>query len=507
MVLNVLQGAAALLGLILFGFLFPNLRFFPARIGWLAVPLSFGLMLMLSGILGSDDLFPIIMLLLLFALLVGAGSQVFRYRRQADAVQRRQTGAVVAALALLPACFILSFLLNDPGWPSLINLHIQVLIAALLPIALLESVLRRGLWANAAPMHSKPPRPLWTGLLAATMLGFAVLAAGLILPIRPERLQFDPLPARPDPRPVIIDTDMAPDDWMAILFILQRPEIEVKAITVTGAGEAHCEPGVQNALGLAALSGNPHIPVACGRETPLQGQNVFPEEWRLTADDMAGLALPVVELPPHGQDAVTLIARVLEQSPQKVTVLALGPLTNLGDGVQKDPGFLSNVEMVYIMGGALNVMGNVGFSGIPNQVAEWNIYIDPLAAQTVFESGAPLTLVPLDATNQVPLDMDFYRLLRDNRGTAEADFVYQLLQNRMGDLASGMIWFWDPLAAGLLADESLGYVREGRVKIYPAPGSSSGLTRLHESGVPMRYAVSADRRRFELEFLRALNQP
>ena len=505
--MSVLQSAVVLIGLVFFGFVFPNLRFVPARVAWLVVPLSIGLLLVVSGVFGGDDLFPIFMLLLLFTLLVGAGSQVYRYLRQAGGLQRRQTGGVVLALALLPFCFILGFLLNAPGWPSLINLHLQTLAAALLPIAFLDAVLRRGLWTKDAPLPSKGRQWLWAGFASVSVLGFAALAAGYILPLRPERLHFEPLPASSTPRPVIIDTDMAQDDWMAILFLLQRPEVDVKAITVTGTGETHCEPGVQNALGLVALSGNTGIPVACGRETPLQGQNVFPADWRQVADHMAGLSLPFVEPPATDQDAVTLITQILEQSPQKVTLLALGPLTNLADGLQKAPNFLANSEMVYIMGGALNVIGNVGFSGIPNQVAEWNIYIDPLAAQIVFESGAPLTLVPLDATNQVPLDMAFYRLLRDNRNTPEADFVYQMLQNRVNDVAGGMYWFWDPLAAGLLADESLGYFKEGRVKIYPAPGPSSGLTRISESGAPMRYAVSANRDRFELVFLRTLNQP
>ena len=507
MAVSTLQGGLAILGLLLFGFLFPNLRFVPGWVGWMAVPLSAGVMLMLTGILGSDDLYVIIMMGLLALLLAGAASQVYRYLRRSDAAQRRQTVGVVAALVLLPLSFIVSFVLNGSGWPSLINLHVQILIAALVPIALLDAVLSRGLWSDETPAPSSLPGVLRAGVFAASLLGFVALAAGLVLPLRAEKLLFEPLPASAAPRPVIIDTDMAPDDWLAILFLLQRPDIEVKAITVTGAGEVHCSPGVQNALGLAVLSGNPNIPVACGRETPIQGQNVFPEDWRKVADEMAGLSLPVVEPPASDLDAVALIAEVLEQSPQKVTLLALGPLTNLADGLQKDPGFLANAEMVYVMGGAINVMGNVGFSGIDNQVAEWNIYIDPMAAQIVFESGAPLTLVPLDATNQVPMDMKFYRLLRDNRHTPEADFVYRALQNRVSDVAGGMMWFWDPLAAGLLADESLGYIKEGRIKIYPSPGPGSGLMRLKDDGALMRYAVSADRKRFEMEFLRTLNQP
>ena len=75
------------------------------------------------------------------------------------------------------------------------------------------------------------------------------------------------------PRPVIIDTDMAGDDWLAILYLLNRPDVSVQAITVTGTGEAHCGPGIKHALSLTALAGQPDIPVSCGRETPLQGDH------------------------------------------------------------------------------------------------------------------------------------------------------------------------------------------------------------------------------------------
>jgi pyrimidine-specific ribonucleoside hydrolase len=507
LLLSIALAAVALVGLILFGFLFPNLRFIPAWAGWLAVPLSIAVVLGMSGILGGDEFFLVTMLLLVSTLLFGVGSQIYRYLRRADDTQRRQTGWVVIALALLPSSFILSIFLEGRGWPSLIALHLQYLGAAMLPVAILAAVLRRGLWTDATPLQPKQRKFQWAGIAAVFVLGYAALALGLVMPTRAEELQFEPLPASSTPRPVIIDTDMAPDDWMAILFLLQRPEIEVQAITVTGTGEAHCDPGVQNALGLVALSGESGIPVACGRETPLQGDNVFPEAWRQAADTMTGLSLPPVEPPETDQDAVALLAHILGQSPQKVTMLVLGPLTNLADGLQKDPDFLANTEMIYIMGGALNVTGNVWYSGIDNQVAEWNIYIDPLAAQIVFESGVPLTLVPLDATNKVPANLEFVRLLQANRHTPEADFVYQILQQKMADMANETYSFWDPLAAGLLADESLGYFKEGPVKIYAAPGPSNGLTRLIQGGAPMRYATSADRQRFEYELLRTLNQP
>jgi len=86
------------------------------------------------------------------------------------------------------------------------------------------------------------------------------------------------------PRPLIIDTDMAMDDWLAILYLLQRKDYDVVAITVVGTGEAHCAPGVRNARGLLALAGYKQIPVACGRETPFDGGHAFPDEWRTGVD-------------------------------------------------------------------------------------------------------------------------------------------------------------------------------------------------------------------------------
>src|SRR6188474_693963 len=104
-------------------------------------------------------------------------------------------------------------------------------------------------------------------------------------------------------KPIIIDTDMAADDWRAILYLLQRIDVEVRAITVTGTGEAHCKPGVQNALNLLALADNPDIPVACGRETPLQGDHAFPDALRASDDRMAGLTLPTSSNPPSAMTA------------------------------------------------------------------------------------------------------------------------------------------------------------------------------------------------------------
>jgi pyrimidine-specific ribonucleoside hydrolase len=231
---------------------------------------------------------------------------------------------------------------------------------------------------------------------------------------------------------------------------------------------------------------------------------------REQSDNLAGLQLPDGKNPfTQPLSADLLIINTVKNSPDKVTLLTLGPLTNLAEAILRDDSFLESIEQTYVMGGALDVLGNVGFSGvdIDNQVAEWNIFIDPLAARIVLASGAPVTLVPLDATNQVPVTLEFYFKLQANRRTPEADFVYDVLSSLLGEIGTGYSSFWDPLTASLLVDESLGYIKQGHIWVSTDPGTTSGLTRLLSSGFPARYAKSADASRFEYEFLRTLNQP
>lgn len=309
-----------------------------------------------------------------------------------------------------------------------------------------------------------------------------------------------------EPRAVIIDTDMAPDDWMAILYLLRRSDVDVKAITVAGTGEAHCGPGVQNAKKLAALAEKPAIPVACGRSTPLQGNRSFPQPWRDWADRLAGLSLPSGE-PVSTVSAVELLRAAISESSDKVAIVVLGPLTNLGDAFEAEPTLASHVEMIYIMGGAFQVAGNVGQSGfgIQNESAEWNMYVDPHAAAVTVRSGAPMTFVPLDATNQAPLTKAFYDRMTQDRSTPTASFVFQVLGTVHDRLQSDFYWFWDPLAAAIWADESLATFSEQHVTVSEEEGPSVGSTRFAGSGAPARIAVKVDRAAFERQFLAVLN--
>lgn len=313
--------------------------------------------------------------------------------------------------------------------------------------------------------------------------------------------------ASPNPLPVIIDTDMALDDWMAILYMLNRTDVEVKAITVTGAGEAHCSPGVENALRLVQLAGKRDIPVACGREAPLQGEHSFPEAWRSHADAFNQQDLPAAGNPNMDQNAIALLESILTSSLEPVTLLTLGPVTNIADLLRADPQMTGRIKMVYVMGGAVDVPGNLDFFIEGNSDAEWNLYVDPLAAQEMLTSGTPVTLVPLDATNQVPLTLDFYDRLEVDHPEAEAAFVYDVLTSSMGMIQSGSYYFWDPLAAGILVDESMATIEELEICIDTTEGPTSGAAQVKAGCPKVRVAVDANQDTFEYSFIEALNSP
>jgi inosine-uridine nucleoside N-ribohydrolase len=308
------------------------------------------------------------------------------------------------------------------------------------------------------------------------------------------------------PMPVIFDTDMAHEDMFSALFLLSHPNVDLRAITVSGTGEAHCGPGVSNALGLVTLSGHEDIPVACGREAPLAGDHAFPADWRQAADDAYG-----VEIPAGGNgselSASDLIIDILQKSNETISIVAVGPLTNIADALQKSPDLGSKIKEIYIMGGAVEAKGNVGNSGvnIQNEHAEWNIYIDPVAANIVFKSGIPIILIPLDATDDVPVTRKFYEALGKNRNTPAAKLVYELLTANLDFVDSGGFQFWDSLTSAASMDQSIIKFEELNLSVVEEEGSESGRLKQDANGAKIKVAMGADQNKFEGLFLTVLN--
>jgi inosine-uridine nucleoside N-ribohydrolase len=282
--------------------------------------------------------------------------------------------------------------------------------------------------------------------------------------------------------------------------------VDVRAITVSGTGESHCGPGVAHALGLVKVSGHKDIPVSCGRETPISGNHEFPAQWRQAVDQAYG-----VEIPAGGSasnfSAAELIVDIVQKSSDTITIVAVGPLTNIAEALQKSPEISSKIKEIYIMGGAVNVEGNVGNSGvgIRNKYAEWNIYIDPVAANIVFKSGIPVILVPLDATKDVPITRNFYKALGKNRSTPAANLVYDLLTANLDFVDSGGFQFWDSLTSAIFTDISIASFKEFPLTVVEEEGGESGRTTPNPGGAKIKVAVGANQDKFEQVFLTILN--
>jgi inosine-uridine nucleoside N-ribohydrolase len=312
-----------------------------------------------------------------------------------------------------------------------------------------------------------------------------------------------PLPAQT----FLIDTDVAPDDLVAISFMLSAPNVTVAGITVSGTGEAHCKGGVAVVLGLLEYLAAPNIPVACGRDTPLAGTHAFPEPWRDGADRGSGLEIPPTTRVGAQGNAVNLIES-LAAAHGGLAILTLGPLTNLGDALEADPGLASKLGPVFVMGGALHVPGNVQGPGAPagNAVAEWNVYVDPHAAQVVIDAGLTPAFISLDGTNQVPVTVDFAQRAISTASTAAARVLAQLL-NANPFMADGSYFLWDPLAAEIAAGYPVGALAPATISVEETDGAESGFTRPTEGDPNAQYLAHADAKVAEDTLLAVLNAP
>jgi inosine-uridine nucleoside N-ribohydrolase len=350
------------------------------------------------------------------------------------------------------------------------------------------------------------------------MIGAALLV-GLVAGCGAPTAVPTPVPASPtfvtapksvattDPStPVVIDTDMSLDDVMAILYLLQRPDVKVKAITVSGTGHVHCDPGTDHALGLIAIAGAQDIPVACGRDKPLHGDHAFPRDWREGADSTLGVTWPAGGTV-AAQSAAELLTASIRSSPQKVKVVTLGPLTNLAEALQSDPKLIDNIQRIIIMGGAVEVPGNI--TGVPlsepNRTAEFNIFLDPQAANIVLKSGAPITLVPLDATNHAPIPPYFYKVLKGHHTTPAATAVFDLFKANPHMYQSGTYYWWDPVAVVIATDEGVATFETKKLSVVEAEGAEVGRTAVVDDGAEVRVAMTVDAERFEQVFLSTLN--
>jgi inosine-uridine nucleoside N-ribohydrolase len=307
-------------------------------------------------------------------------------------------------------------------------------------------------------------------------------------------------------RSVIIDTDASSDDLMAIAFLLSRPDIRVEAVTIAN-GMARVPAGGRNVLRLLELAGRKDVPVYLGKESPLSGSNEFPAEWRRLSGALPGVTLPAAVRPPESRSAVDYLSQRLSNAVHPVEVLALGPLTNLAEVFAGLPRAARAIRRLVIMGGAIRVPGDLDDGGMfktENTVSEWNMFIDPSAAKIVFASGAPIRLIPLDATQRVRIDMAMLEQFESHASTPLARFVSQVLASQSDSIRQGFYFAWDPLAAAALASPAVARFRPLAIRISDKPGEQGRTVEVKGRRANALVAVDANALRFRKVFMTAL---
>jgi pyrimidine-specific ribonucleoside hydrolase len=308
--------------------------------------------------------------------------------------------------------------------------------------------------------------------------------------------------ARAQPGPVVIDTDAGSDDVMAVSLLLSQPGERIDAITVVN-GLAHVDAGARNMGRLLDLAGRKSVPVFAGRNRPLRGNNEFPAEWRKISDDLPGVPLPPASRPPEAKRAADYLVERLRNAPTPVRILALGPLTNIAEALERDHSIARNIREIVIMGGAVRVPGNLRDGGVfhtNNSTAEWNIFIDPMAARIVFRSGVPIRLIALDATNKVKIGAEFLRQVEAKAQTPLGRVVAGVLEADREAIDQAIFYAWDPLAAAALLRPSIVKTAPMHIEI-KEDAPEEGRTIASPGRPNAKVAVDADADAFRALFL------
>jgi purine nucleosidase len=308
------------------------------------------------------------------------------------------------------------------------------------------------------------------------------------------------------PRKIILDSDPGIDDALAILLALASDQVHLEGVTVVH-GNCSAPQGVVNALSILELAGAEDVPVFQGFERPLVNPPLFAPE----THGSSGLGYAELPAPARAEEeehAVDFLIRKLLSAPGEITVVAVGPLTNLAVAFRKEPAAAQAVREVISMGGAIKHGGNT------TPLAEFNVYADPHAAHMVYHTGVPLRLVPLDVTYQCVLtqtDVDRLQQLASpiSAFIADATRYYMEFHDSYQGVKGCVIN--DPLALALVYREQLCRYRDLYVNVDISGGVSTGKTygdfyRMEEKPANCQVALEVNPREFIEEFVEGMEK-
>ena len=289
---------------------------------------------------------------------------------------------------------------------------------------------------------------------------------------------------------VIIDTDPGIDDAMAILLALNSPELKVEALTVVP-GNVEAPLGLENALKIVSLANRCDVIVAGGAQHPLAQKLITAKFWH-GPNGLGGVELPAPKCKADGRFGPDLISEMVHKYPHEITLIPVGPLTNIALAVSKDPSMVPLVKDVVIMGGSITG-GNV------DGAAEANIYNDPEAAAIVFNAGWTVTMVGSDVGERTIITRKYLAQLQAQHGP-ESDFVAKLADyyitrsEKSGYEGAAM---YDPLAVATAIDSSIVTLKDMHVDVETRGEFTRGETVANRMGSDENNVLHGDH--YEIE--------
>lgn len=297
------------------------------------------------------------------------------------------------------------------------------------------------------------------------------------------------------PQRVIIDTDPGIDDAMAILLALNSPELKVEALTVVP-GNVDGKQGLENALKIVSLANRCDVIVAGGAQHPLNQKLITAQYWH-GPNGLAGVELPASKCKADSRFGPDLIIEMVHKYPHEITLIPVGPLTNIALAVSKDPSIVPLVKDIVIMGGSITG-GNV------DGAAEANIYNDPEAASIVFKAGWMVTMIGSDVGEKTLMMRSHLADLQSQHGP-ESDFVAKLADyyltrsEKSGYQGAAM---YDPLAVATVINPALVTLKDMHVDVETKGEFTRGETVANRMGYDEKNVLHGDH--YEIDGLTAL---
>jgi len=259
---------------------------------------------------------------------------------------------------------------------------------------------------------------------------------------------------------IIMDVDPGIDDSLAILLALHSPELQVEGMTIVS-GNIEVNQAARNALKAIEMAGRTDIPVYKGMARPLKKEYIDAADTH-GADGIGENFFGESKLTCEDEHAVDFMLRTIRDNPGEITLLLLGPLTNVAAAIERDAETMQLVKQIVLMGGSARYHGNC------SPVAEYNFWVDPDAAQILFQSGLEVTMVGLDVTHHIVLTPNMREVIRQFN-TPLANYVYDITQFYVDfhwrqERTIGCV-INDPLAVAYLIDPSIMVTRPAHVEV------------------------------------------